>query len=43
VNPDYVSLLKQGLFRISDADAEDEVRVIEHSGHSLFIGTPFVP
>jgi hypothetical protein len=43
VNPDYVSLLKQGLRRISDADAEGEVRVDERSGHSLFIGTPFVP
>ena len=43
VNPDYVSFLTQGLLRISGADAEGEVRVDEHSGHSLFIGTPFVP
>lgn len=42
MNPDYVSLLKQGLPRILGADAEGEVRVNEHSGHSLFIGTPFV-
>lgn len=43
MNPDYVSLLKQELLRILGADAEGEVRVDEHSGHSLFIGTPFVP
>ena len=38
MNPDYVSLLKQGLLRISGADAEGEVRVVEHSGHSFLSG-----
>ena len=43
VNPEYVPFLKQGPLRVSGSDAEGEVRVVEHPGHSFFIGTLFVP
>lgn len=43
VNPNYSDELKQGSLNISGSDAEGEIRVIEHPGHSFFIGTLFVP
>lgn len=43
VNPEYVSLLKQGPLHVSGSDVEGEVRVIEYPGHPFFIGTLFVP
>lgn len=43
VNPEYVDELKRGVLRISGADSEGEVRVIEYPGHPFFIGTLFVP
>jgi CTP synthase (UTP-ammonia lyase) len=43
INPDYVEILKQGPIRISGADAEAEIRVIEYPSHPFFIGTLFVP
>lgn len=43
VNPDCVALLKNGPLRVSGADAEGEVRVVELPGHPFFIGTLFVP
>lgn len=43
VNPEYVSLLKQGPLNVSGSDVEGEVRVVEYPGHPFFIGTLFVP
>lgn len=43
VNPESVSLLKQGPLSVSGSDAEGEVRVVEYPGHPFFIGTLFVP
>ncbi|OAI15345.1 MULTISPECIES: glutamine amidotransferase-related protein [Methylomonas] len=43
INPDYVDTLKQGPMRITGADDEGEIRVIEWPGHPFFIGTLFVP
>lgn len=43
LNPESVSLLKQGLLNVSGSDAEGEVRVVESPDHSFFIGTLFVP
>lgn len=43
VSPDCVATLKQGPMKISGADAEGDIRVIELSGHPFFIGTLFVP
>ena len=43
VNPNYTDDLKQGPLRISGADIEGEVRVMEYPGHPFFIGTLFVP
>jgi len=43
VNPDCVGRLAAGPLRITGADAEGEVRVIELPGHPFFIGTLFVP
>jgi CTP synthase (UTP-ammonia lyase) len=43
INPNYVDILKQGPIRVSGADAEAEIRVIEYPGHPFFIGTLFVP
>jgi CTP synthase (UTP-ammonia lyase) len=43
VNPEYIQTLRQGPLRISGADAEGEIRVMEHPGHPFFIGTLFVP
>ncbi len=43
VNPESVSLLKQGPLKISGSDMEGEVRVVEYPGHPFFIGTLFVP
>jgi CTP synthase (UTP-ammonia lyase) len=43
INLDYIEVLKQGPLRITGADAEGEIRVIEWPGHPFFIGTLFVP
>jgi CTP synthase (UTP-ammonia lyase) len=43
VAPEVVPLLKRGPLRISGADAEGEIRVVELPGHPFFIGTLFVP
>ena len=43
VNPEYIHELTQGPLKISGADAEGEIRVMEHPGHPFFIGTLFVP
>lgn len=43
VNPDYVDELRRGPLRISGADDEGEIRVIEYPGHPFCIGTLFVP
>ncbi|MCF7966273.1 MAG: gamma-glutamyl-gamma-aminobutyrate hydrolase family protein [Methylobacter tundripaludum] len=43
VNPDCIDELKQGPLNVSGADAEGEIRVIEHPDHPFFIGTLFVP
>lgn len=43
INPDYVDTLKQGPMRITGANDEGEIRVIEWPGHPFFIGTLFVP
>lgn len=43
VNPDCVGRLKAGPLRVSGADAEGEVRVVELPGHPFFVGTLFVP
>lgn len=43
ISPDYIDVLKQGSLRITAADAEGEIRVIEWPDHPFFIGTLFVP
>jgi CTP synthase (UTP-ammonia lyase) len=43
VNPDYVSLLESGPFKITGSDNEGQIRVIELPGHPFFVGTLFVP
>ncbi|WP_445369153.1 glutamine amidotransferase-related protein [Methylomonas sp. BW4-1] len=43
INPDCIDVLKQGPLRITGADTEGEIRVIEWPGHPFFIGTLFVP
>ncbi|MCQ8118868.1 CTP synthase C-terminal region-related (seleno)protein [Methylomonas rosea] len=43
INPEFIEILKQGPLRISGADVEGEIRVIEWPGHPFFIGTLFVP
>lgn len=43
VNPEHVTLLRQGPLVISGADDEGETRIIELPGHKFFIGTLFVP
>ena len=43
INPDYIDVLKSGPLRITGADGEGEIRVIEWPGHPFFIGTLFVP
>lgn len=43
INPEFIEILKQGPMRISGADTEGEIRVIEWPGHPFFIGTLFVP
>ncbi|CAD6879266.1 hypothetical protein [Methylomonas albis] len=43
INPEFIEVLKQGPLRITAADAEGEIRVIEWPDHPFFIGTLFVP
>lgn len=43
VNPECVSLLKQGPLQIVGHDAEGEIRVVELPGHPFFLGTLFLP
>ncbi len=43
VNPAYVEIIKASPIKIAGADAEGEIRVIEHPTHPFFIGTLFVP
>lgn len=43
INPEFIEILKQGPLRITGADTEGEIRVIEWPGHPFFIGTLFVP
>jgi CTP synthase (UTP-ammonia lyase) len=43
VDPEHVPVLGGGPLRITGADAEGEVRVIELPGHPFFLGTLFVP
>ncbi|MBD9363058.1 CTP synthase C-terminal region-related (seleno)protein [Methylomonas fluvii] len=43
INPEFIEVLKQGPMRITGADAEGEIRVIEWPDHPFFIGTLFVP
>ena len=43
VDPEHVLLLRTGPLRITGADAEGDVRVIELPGHPFFLGTLFVP
>ena len=43
VDPEHVPLLGTGPLRITGADAEGDVRVIELPGHPFFLGTLFVP
>ncbi len=43
VNPECVPLLTGGPLRVTGADAEGEVRVIELLGHPFFLATLFVP
>lgn len=43
VNPDHVSLLKSGPLKITGADAEGEIRVIELPDHPFYLGALFVP
>lgn len=43
VNPDCVTLLKNGPLQVTGSDAEGEARVIELADHPFFIGTLFVP
>ena len=43
VNPDVVSLLKNGPMQIVGSDSEGEIRVLELPNHPFFIATLFVP
>lgn len=43
INPEFIDVLKQGPMRITGADTEGEIRVIEWPDHPFFIGTLFVP
>lgn len=43
VAPERVGLLESGPLRVTGADAEGEVRVVEIPDHPFFIGTLFVP
>jgi CTP synthase (UTP-ammonia lyase) len=43
VEPSCVEALRQGPLRISGADAEGEVRVIEHPQHPFYVGTLYLP
>jgi CTP synthase (UTP-ammonia lyase) len=43
VNPAYVELIKASPLNVVGADAEGEIRIIEHPKHPFFIGTLFVP
>ena len=43
VNPEKVDLLESGALRITGADAEGDMRIIELPGHPFFTATLFVP
>jgi len=43
INPERSSILRSGELRVTGADAEGEVRVVELPAHPFFIGTLFVP
>lgn len=43
VNPAYVEIIKASPLKVVAADAEGEIRAIEHASHPFFIGTLFVP
>lgn len=43
INPAVIEILRQGPMRITGADAEGEIRVIEWPDHPFFLGTLFVP
>lgn len=43
VNPAYAEIIKASPMKIVAADAEGEIRAIEHPSHPFFIGTLFVP
>jgi len=43
INPQKVSLLRQGPLKISGSDVEGEIRVVELPDHPFFLATLFVP
>lgn len=43
VNPEYLSVIKNGPIEITGSDSEGEVRAVEYPNHPFFIGTLFVP
>ena len=43
VNPEYIACLKSKSLKVTGADSEGEVRVIELPNHPFFLGTLFVP
>ncbi|MDZ4262056.1 MAG: gamma-glutamyl-gamma-aminobutyrate hydrolase family protein [Pseudomonadota bacterium] len=43
VNPAYAEIIKASQMKVVAADAEGEIRAIEHPSHPFFIGTLFVP
>ena len=43
VNPEKVAALQRGELRVTGADAEGDVRVVELADHPFYIGTLFVP
>jgi CTP synthase (UTP-ammonia lyase) len=43
VNPEYIPFLKSRSLKVTGADNEGEVRVIELPNHPFFLGTLFVP
>ena len=43
VNPDYLSIIKNGPINIVGSDSEGVVRVLEYPNHDFFIGTLYVP
>jgi CTP synthase (UTP-ammonia lyase) len=43
VNPEKVADLQRGALRVTGADAEGDVRVVELADHPFYIGTLFVP